>query len=71
MNLPAIETVFIDDYEINLDSASSLGKQPILIRSKPNSKESTKYKNHLTYYCICNCTGKTWRHHYHFCKGDL
>lgn len=45
MNLPAEETVFIDDNEINLDSAASIGIQPILINSRPNSKESAKYLN--------------------------
>ena len=43
MNLPAKETVFIDDYEKNLDSAANLGIQPILILSKPNLQESSKY----------------------------
>ena len=43
MKLPAIETVFIDDYENNLDCASTLGIQSILITSRPNSQESTKY----------------------------
>lgn len=43
MNLPAIETVFIDDYEKNLDGASTLGIQSILTLSRPNSQESTKY----------------------------
>ncbi|MNI86978.1 D-glucose-1-phosphatase [compost metagenome] len=45
MNLPAIESVFIDDYENNLDSASSMGIQPILTLSRPNSQESKKYQN--------------------------
>lgn len=45
MNLPAIETVFIDDYEKNLDSASTLGMQSILILSRPNSDETTKHLN--------------------------
>lgn len=43
MNLPAKEIVFIDDYEKNLDSAANLGIQPILILSKPNLQESSKY----------------------------
>lgn len=45
MGLPSEETVFIDDYGTNLDSASALGIQPILILSRPNSKHSTKYVN--------------------------
>ncbi|WP_438491562.1 HAD family hydrolase [Paenibacillus sp. IHBB 3054] len=43
MNLPAIETVLIDDYEKNLDGASTLGIQSILTLSRPDSQESTKY----------------------------
>ncbi|WP_312092157.1 HAD-IA family hydrolase [Niallia sp.] len=43
MNLPANETLFIDDYEKNLDSASYMGIQSILILSKPNSQKSSKY----------------------------
>lgn len=43
MNLPAAETVFIDDYEKNLEAASALGIQPILILSRPDSQASTKY----------------------------
>ena len=43
MNLPANETIFIDDYEKNLDSASYMGIQSILILSKPNSQKSSKY----------------------------
>lgn len=43
MKLPANESVFIDDYEKNLDGASTLGIQSILILSRPDSQESTKY----------------------------
>lgn len=45
MKLPAQETVFIDDYEKNLDGAAATGIQPILILSGPDFKESTKYMN--------------------------
>lgn len=45
MKIPAVETVFVDDYEINLDSASAMDIQPILMISRPNSKESNKYPN--------------------------
>ncbi|WP_342477312.1 HAD-IA family hydrolase [Paenibacillus sp. FSL H7-0350] len=45
MHLPATETVFIDDYEQNLDCASALGIQSVLVLSRPNSQASTKYLN--------------------------
>jgi putative hydrolase of the HAD superfamily len=34
MKLPAAETVFIDDYELYLDSAASMGIQPISIKDQ-------------------------------------
>ena len=43
MNVPAKETVFIDDYEINLDSATNIGIQTILILSRPNAQKSSRY----------------------------
>ncbi|NMO77936.1 HAD family hydrolase [Niallia alba] len=43
MNVPAKETVFIDDYEINLDSATNIGIQSILILSRPNARKSSRY----------------------------
>ena len=44
MNLPAVETVFIDDHEKNLNGAATKGIQSILINSRPNSKESARFK---------------------------
>lgn len=43
MNLPAAETVFIDDYERNLAGAAVFGIQPVLIQSRPNAQESTTF----------------------------
>ncbi|MEK3903274.1 HAD family hydrolase [Paenibacillus sp. FSL R7-0179] len=45
MHLPATETVFIDDYEQNLEGATALGIQAVLVLSRPNSQASTKYLN--------------------------
>lgn len=45
MHLPAAETVFVDDYEQNLDGASALGIQSVLVLSRPNSQASTRYLN--------------------------
>lgn len=45
MKLPAKETVFIDDYEKNLDGATAIGIQSILTLSRPDSQNSTKYPN--------------------------
>lgn len=43
MKLLAKEIVFVDDYEENLEAASALGMQSILILSRPDSQESTTY----------------------------
>ncbi|MFD1908535.1 HAD-IA family hydrolase [Paenibacillus rhizoplanae] len=54
MHLPATETVFVDDYEQNLDGASALGIQSVLVLSRTNSQASTRYlniKNYPIYYC--------------------
>ena len=37
MNLPPEETVFIDDYEDNLEAALGLGIQPVLITARPDT----------------------------------
>lgn len=43
LGLPARETIFIDDFESNLDGAAALGINPVLITYKPGAKPSEKY----------------------------
>jgi putative hydrolase of the HAD superfamily len=43
MGLQATETIFIDDYEKNLEGAAAFGIQPILTLSHPDAQESTAY----------------------------
>lgn len=45
MGIPACETVFVDDYEKNLDGAAQFGIQTVLICSRPDSKESERHIN--------------------------
>lgn len=43
LGLPANETIFIDDFERNLDGAAALGIIPVLITYKPGAVPSEKY----------------------------
>ncbi len=43
IGLPPGETVFIDDYEDNLDGAARCGIQPVLITTSPYEKNTGRY----------------------------
>lgn len=43
LGLPSHETVFIDDFEFNLDGAAACGINPVLITYKPGAVQSEKY----------------------------
>ena len=45
LGLPAEQTIFIDDFERNLDGAAVLGINPVLITYKPGAVPSEKYPN--------------------------
>lgn len=45
MGLPARQTVFIDDWEPNLDAADALGIQPVLMTTRTDAPNSGKYPN--------------------------
>lgn len=45
LGLPAEQTIFIDDFERNLDGAAALGINPVLITFKPGAVPSEKYPN--------------------------
>lgn len=43
LGLPAEQTIFIDDFEFNLDGAAACGINPVLITYKPGAVQSKKY----------------------------
>ena len=43
MGVPAQRTIFIDDWEPNLDAAAEQGMNPVLITTRPNTPNSGKY----------------------------
>jgi len=45
LGVPAEKTIFVDDFERNLDGAAALGINPVLITYKPGAVPSEKYPN--------------------------